>query len=415
MPSNRRAQYAILAIALVASISFVTNEVLDEFVGFFTTKIKSSGNFQSLRWYNRVLNERFSPVERSRSLRLQAEASIITSMEGMALVHRSQDAALKVHYKKKGVKELSSNHSSSEIFDVSNVGFYIQVYMESPEYLGEMLTGIRRFFPISPIVLLSDRGFRYDELCIILNCTFVWAKKQINSDRSREPHTYNCKDQMERVLNAIELNKVQYIFWWETDARVLGPLLVTPTHDFMQMSSDHNHFRPGVKILVDELFPYLQGTVKGWTSTGGTLLDAKKVSEAISEKTLDGFYSSKLWKKLISGFSLGDQKADCCLVATAMVAGMTIGAWKDFGEIPRLPKDSKKTCVECIDKCQEENKYSESAQWVISHEQPAIDRCVSTRCGEGGYCPPILHGVKQSWGNCDLTGGRMYGWCDGTR
>jgi len=363
---------------------------------------------------SRVLSEQLFPVVHSRSLRALSEASMITSMEGMASVHHHENPALNVRYKKRSVRDFSHN-DGIKLFDVSKVGFFIQVYKESPEYLGEMLSGIRRFFPVSPIVLLSDHGYQYDKLCILFNCTFVRATKQINSDRSREPHTYNCKDQMERVFDAIKLNNVRYIFWWETDTRVLGPLLRAPTHDLMQMNSDHNHFRPGVKALVDELFPYLQGTVQGWTSTGGTLLDAEKVAKAISVKTLDGFFSSELWKELMKGFSLGDQKADCCLVATAMVAGMTVGAWKEFGEIPRLPKESKKDCVECIRKCQLGNHTSQPARWVLSHKQPDVDRCISTSCGEGGHCPPILHGVKQSWGNCDLAGGRMYGWCSGTR
>ena len=404
MPPEWWSSGAAFALALVSFIFLCTNGIFDGIV------VQSLG----VGKIGRNLTERVSPTSLLNRQRALGEASMITSLEGMILGRHGEGAAAQVHHKNKDLKARAGN-SSSRAFDVSNVGFYVQVYNESPEYLGEMLTGIRRYFPSSPIVVLSDHGNRYDEFCAFYNCTFVWAKEQLNVDRGRKPHTYNCKDQMRRIANAIELNKVQYIFLWESDARVVGPLLNAPTHDLMQMGCDHNHFRPKVKALVDELFPYLEGTVKGWTSTGGTLFDGLKVAKALASLTLDGFYSSDLWTNLVKGFSLADTTEDCCLIATAMVAGMTVGMWKEYGELPRLSRDFKESCVDCIYNCKQEHPSSAAARWTLSHEQPDVDRCISTDCGNGHRCPAVLHGVKQTWGECDLTGGEMYGWCKGIR
>jgi hypothetical protein len=93
MPANRRANFATLALALVSSICFVTNKVYD-----LTMKIKYSGRFQSMHRSSRVLSEQLFPVVHSRSLRALSEASMITSMEGMASVHHHENPALNVRY-----------------------------------------------------------------------------------------------------------------------------------------------------------------------------------------------------------------------------------------------------------------------------------------------------------------------------
>jgi len=224
-------------------------------------------------------------------------------------------------------------------------------------------------------------------------------------DKSRPPHSYSCKAQIARILQAVELNKVQYTFLWESDTVALAPLSRTPWSDMMQMSSEHNRFRTEVKATVDALFPYLKGELLGWTTTGGTLFDGRKLASKINAQTLDRFFNSSLWIEFKSKWSLADATEDCCLLATALLTGMSVGSWEEYGELPRWPNQrgvqERKACASCISQCHTEHPSAGLLPWKISLEPPDIDKCIHRSCGS--KCPAVMHNVKQPWAKCILT------------
>lgn len=149
------------------------------------------------------------------------------------------------------------------------VGFYLQVFKERESDLAQMLSGVRYFYPCSPVFLFSDHGDDYSTLCDIYNCTFVMEPSSINVDLGRAPHAFTCEKFIDRVLRAIDASgPVRYFFYWEADVRAIGPLKHAPPSDMMQMFSVHNHWSPVVKASLDDLFPHTQGRLLGWSSTG---------------------------------------------------------------------------------------------------------------------------------------------------
>jgi len=295
-----------------------------------------------------------------------------------------------------GTREFSASIGD---FDTGRVGFYIQVYNEKLEYVAEMLAGIRHFYPKSPIYLLSDHGERYDSLCDIYGCKFVFAEHQLNVDKNRPPYTYSCKGQMRRILEAIKSNNVQYTFLWESDTRAIAPLKEEPSAGMMQMFSEHNRFSAELRQTINTLFPHLGGTVLGWSTTGGTLFDGQKLAQAISNATMDGFYDSDNWKALLKAWGnrqvvqgIPDLTEDVCLIASAFLAGMTVAKWDNYGELVRMPREKYQAFAACVKGCQERHTQGK-AKWKVSLTPPEIDKCVFRGC-EG---PAVIHNVKQTW------------------
>jgi len=157
------------------------------------------------------------------------------------------------------------------------VGFYIQVHNERKSYLAQMLSGIRYFYPHSPLFLFSDYGDDYSTLCAIYGCTFIMEPERINSDLGRRPHNFTCQKFIDRVLRAIDASgpKIRYFFYWESDSRAVGPLTRPPPSDMMQMFSEHNRWREEIKSKMDTLFPHTQGKLLGFSSAGTSVMFAK--------------------------------------------------------------------------------------------------------------------------------------------
>jgi len=55
------------------------------------------------------------------------------------------------------------------------------------------------------------------------------------------------------------------------------------------MESEHNQFKPSTYKAIHELFPHLNHSVKGWTTTGGTIFNGKKLT-SLDEKSFDQLF-----------------------------------------------------------------------------------------------------------------------------
>lgn len=163
-----------------------------------------------------------------------------------------------------------SGSTSSWGLNRDEVGFFLQVFKEKENYLAQMLSGVRYFYPRSPIFLFSDHGDNYGALCAVYGCAFIMEPSTLNTDLGRPPHTFTCEKFIGRMLRAIDASgtEVRYFYYWESDVRATGPLRHAPSSDLMQMFSEHNRWRAEIKAKMDALFPHTRGKLLGWSSAG---------------------------------------------------------------------------------------------------------------------------------------------------
>lgn len=296
----------------------------------------------------------------------------------------------------------------SSVISPDMIGFYMQVYKEPEAYMGQMLSGIRRFYPNSPIVVFSDNGSDFSELCLLFDCVFIMSTERINDDTSRAPFTFTCDAYVGRILGTVEhFKETPFVYHWETDTRALGPVLHSPTHDMMQMASEHNAWDNQTRNAIGNLFP-TNDAVQGWSTAGGTLFNFKKLFDgmrATRSKDLQGdhseFYSSQKWIALNNLWDgLPEKAADCCLMASAMVSGLSVGKWDEYQELNRMTGRNGIECRGCIDECIERSHKRHHGNMNISTSPPHVDQCIFNKCGpeaRPGLCPSILHNVKATW------------------
>lgn len=307
--------------------------------------------------------------------------------------------------------------TASGLFDSSQVGFYLQAAHEEPLYLAEMLAGVRHFYPRSPIVFYSDAGNpEHEALCQVYNCTFVMAAESINADYKRTPR-FSCGALMHRILRAIALNHVPFTYYWEPDTRALAPLARAPPQGMMQQLNHLFPFKdalrrvPDLEATLHALHPgQLCGRIQGYSTTGGTLFHGQELARAVeAQGGLAEFYGSAAWQALNGAWhDVPNRTSDVCLLASALVAKLTVGQWPEYNELrhmsdvsapngaPILPRGAKERCLSCIAACQQQ--HAGAAPWTVpARAPPAVDACVFETCGATHACPPILHKVKHTW------------------
>jgi len=260
-------------------------------------------------------------------------------------------------------RRLSHKYTVEGNFSSSQVGFYLQAAHEDYMYLAEMLAGVRRFYSDSPMVFYSDAGKpEHETLCSVYNCTFIMAAESINADYKRTPR-FSCLAIMQRILHAIALNNVPWIYYWEPDTRALGPLTRAPPQGMMQQLNYVFPFRKALSNEVDleaalhAMHPgQLCGHIHGYSTTGGTVFHGQELAHRIQARGgLEGFYGSLEWQQLSHAWhKVPDRTSDVCLMSSALVAGLTVGQWQEYNELrhmndkgpngaPILPLGSKET------------------------------------------------------------------------
>ena len=287
-------------------------------------------------------------------------------------------------------------HNEQNWITSQQIGFFVQVYDEDENHMASVLNGIRRFYPRSPITIACDHGpGNYSLLCTMFQpCTYVVSEFRINNERRRPPFNYTCAAWMPRLISSIHNMDVAYVFVWERGTRALGYLKHAPTHDVMQMLNHRNRLSKWTNLQsrITTWFPnQLDNNIQGWSTAGGTLINAKKLMGCGQT----GFYKQERWNELVAIWDKVDSASDTCLFASALLAGMSIGEWKEYSELD-MCKSTHPTCTLCIKSCQTDvaAKMFGVQEIIQMQNSSRIDWCIITKC-MAPKCPAILQNVKK--------------------
>jgi len=105
---------------------------------------------------------------------------------------------------------------------VAKYGFYIHAY-NFPAAVIYQVRQLHKFFPGSPVYIMSDGGYRFDGLCKRENCTFVLCPPA--NDRWH-PWPF-----FRRMYDAAVSLNTEYVIMLEPDNTIHGPITRHPTHD----------------------------------------------------------------------------------------------------------------------------------------------------------------------------------------
>lgn len=102
-------------------------------------------------------------------------------------------------------------------------GFYLHIFAE-PAAILEQMKSVRKFFPTSPVYVMSDGGINATGACAIIgNCLFDWRPPA--NDR------WNPKPFFRRFRDAARWLDTDYVIMLEPDVAVQGPIEHEPQDD----------------------------------------------------------------------------------------------------------------------------------------------------------------------------------------
>ena len=280
-------------------------------------------------------------------------------------------------------KRFHFNKLSSEETTYDDYGFYIQLYSEKIDYVAQMISGIRYFYPFAHIYLISDNGqIDFTPICNFFECIYELANETIGVDRGRPPYTYSCSKHFRRISRAMTILKTKWLIYWESDTRALGRAEIPNSGiDLLQMGVHPNRFNARLPLF-RSLFPNLMAeNVVGWSSSGGTRINVMKLRNLTMS-----FYESETWLKVMNIWTMPDKTADLCIFMTAIASGLKVGQSSEYMRIDAI--DAR--CGTCIAACQKLHRGKKWTSWEIP---PPIDLCIFQNC----ECPPIIADMKHTW------------------
>lgn len=163
----------------------------------------------------------------------------------------------------------------------SKYGFYLHVYAD-PAAVIFQVRQLRKFFPGSPIYVMSDGGMDFTPLCKQQGCTFVLCPPA--NDRWH-PWPF-----FKRLVDAAQSLNTEYVIMLEPDNTIHGPIRREPKHDAGGIFVKDRSFG-----LVDYVEKMAQSRVPGfkWTKTamsaglaGGAYFRREAIVDAFSDENM---------------------------------------------------------------------------------------------------------------------------------
>jgi hypothetical protein len=168
---------------------------------------------------------------------------------------------------------------------VQPFGAFLQCY-KNPFATFVCIQSVRRFYPDSTIVLLSDDGYDYTEMAKHFNCIYIHCKDKANfnhKDLDSGSHVKNSNKLINRFYHAYSLIKEDYVLLLEDDVIMNRP--ITQPFEFDINGNCVNFFQ---KYMVDEFakkYPYIDLTVQYcYSGAGGSIMHRKNMMKYMENK-----------------------------------------------------------------------------------------------------------------------------------
>ena len=166
-------------------------------------------------------------------------------------------------------------------------GAYLQCH-KNPYATYKCLESFRKFYPDNTIVLLSDNGYDYTEMAKYFNCVYIHSPENvafIYGDPSGSGKFENTFKLIDRVTNAFELCKEEYVMWLEDDVSINNRIADTFRYDL-------NGYCPNLIsaqgiLKLQEKYGVLDVNKRyHFTGHGGSVFDKNFFIKAVQNKPL---------------------------------------------------------------------------------------------------------------------------------
>ena len=210
-----------------------------------------------------------------------------------------------------------------------NIGIFFSCYKET-EAVRFCIDNIREHYPEAPIYIASDGGYDFSEVCDSNSKFFMYEDVlgYVNNPESKEEDKliFCCREFLNRLKDAIEYCKTEYILYYEPDILLRGKIRADVGSDLA--GSFANTIHPNVLSLIKKYNP--ENTNNNFGACGGSLIRTSALLLILKET------SDSLLKELI----YNDKRISNCdylLTVLFCILGYQYSENIDFIEAKRNP------------------------------------------------------------------------------
>jgi len=170
-----------------------------------------------------------------------------------------------------------------------NIGIFFSCYKER-EAVRFCIDNIRDHYPQAPIYLASDGGYDFSDLCESTNTKFSMYDDvlgYVNNPELKDEDKliFCCKEFLNRIKDATEYCKTEYILYYEPDILLRGKIKTNSESDLS--GSFANRIHSNVLSLIEKYNP--GNTNNNFGACGGSLIKTsslKRILENTNEALL---------------------------------------------------------------------------------------------------------------------------------
>lgn len=184
-------------------------------------------------------------------------------------------------------------------------GVYLQCYKNSYATY-KCLENFRNFYPESTVVLLSDNGYDYSEMAKFFNCFYIHETENLwltYKDFDSGNHINNSLKLINRIYNAFNLCKEEYVMWLEDDVIINGK--ITDTFKYNINGYCPNYIQQTSVIELSKTYCFIHANKKyNYSGHGGSVFHKKTLLKSFENKKIV-FDIILNWKKYDFASDLG--------------------------------------------------------------------------------------------------------------
>jgi len=295
-----------------------------------------------------------------------------------------------------------------------DVGFLITVYREPVGQIQQKLRLLRHAYPEAPVLVRSDAGSDYSEVCSRYGCRFVVGERLARPHRSwyrDNDFGFDCLDLLSAIDEAVSWMNTSWFVWLEPDTLLTRAMSLPP---------------PDLKVAA---LANGQNTYSSEFTSWVELHDGRKLTSTWGNP--GGLVEVAAWKSALRGL-VGREEAlrlhdvcpkclagDDCVARIFALNGQSLTHWIDFLEVGmKFPSPAVAAwdsmaefkvwpegtdispCLDCLRRCSKRCPPVLKEDTFSADFDDAIDCVVSEQCGS--VCPALLHRVN-SGGICGPT------------
>lgn len=169
------------------------------------------------------------------------------------------------------------------------IGGFFQCY-KNPLATYKTLESFRKHYPTSPIVLLSDNGYNYENMATHFNCIYIHSNESITfwiNYENDEQYFNQTKKLIQRIIDAFKLLNCEYVLFLEDDVKVHNAIPNELLNKKRELYGNNpNTICKEMMDIFQQTYPFIESRLYHYSGHGGSFYKRDSCIEIFSNEKI---------------------------------------------------------------------------------------------------------------------------------